>query len=305
MRNSTRLFSALALTAAVAACSGEDVPRAMGTVSLDLVGQAPSGNVYRLRNALIIVQGPFTTTFWSTEDDPDRTSLSEEVPTGFYSAFVQEGWRLEFLDPAGPATPVDAELISHNPISFDVFEGERTRVALRFRVGDDEVNFETGYDIVIDVDEVSPPPRICAADEACAAGETCCLAGLLGSCVALAPGASCPLPDLTISAESGSPFVTFQSFEPDSCAIADGCVLAPGERRLLNFSSRVPNVGAADLLMGDPTTTPGFTFSECRGQFQFDDHALYEVIDGAGTVVASGRRSASCVRAPAIIRLYA
>src|SRR5262249_56157525 len=76
-----------------------------GMIGLELVGQAPSGAVYRLRDAIITVQGPTSTTIWNTEDAPDRTSLSANVAVGDYTASVQDGWRLERLDAGMPTTP--------------------------------------------------------------------------------------------------------------------------------------------------------------------------------------------------------
>jgi hypothetical protein len=77
-------------------CAAPGTP-APGTVTLNLVGQAPSGTVYRLRHAVITVTGP-ATRIWNTEDDPDRTSLSDQVPAGDYAASLAPGWNLERIE---------------------------------------------------------------------------------------------------------------------------------------------------------------------------------------------------------------
>jgi hypothetical protein len=126
-----------------------------GTIGLELVGQAPSGTLYRLRDAIITVQGPASTTVWNTEDDPNRTSLSASVAVGDYAVSVQDGWRLERLDGA-MATTVAAQLASDNPVLFAVTPLQRTNVPLQFRVNAEVVDMSQGYDIVVTVQE-SPP----------------------------------------------------------------------------------------------------------------------------------------------------
>jgi hypothetical protein len=146
----------VASTAALTACTGPLPGPAMGTVTLDLVGTAPSGRSYRLRDATITVQGPGSVKVWNTEDAPDQTSLSADVVIGDYTARLADGWRLERID-GSAATPVAAELVSDNPVQFTVFDHERTGVPLRFRVQGDEVDMTQGYDISVEVEEPGPP----------------------------------------------------------------------------------------------------------------------------------------------------
>jgi hypothetical protein len=294
MRFVCLLFATLAL--AVGACN--DSPASTGSVSVSLVGQAPSGTIYRLRSAIIMVQGPSSTTFWNTEDDLTRTSLSANVPVGAYYAFLQEGWHLEKLVPGQPPETVAAILTSPNPQNFTVADDIRTTVPLRFRVEEGDVDMNQGYDIVIDVEEPSPAtPGYCTTDSQCGTGETCCMAGFLGTCRTLAPGAACPLPDLTISVETAmsSMYIDHETFAPTSCALVEGCVDGAGDRRLLRFSTQTPNVGAADMIMGDPTTAPGFEFSACHGHYHFEGYANYELIDSLGAVAATGHKQAFCL----------
>jgi hypothetical protein len=142
------------LVASIAGCAAPREP-SLGTVTANLVGQAPSGAVYRLRHAVITVTGPGTTRIWNTEDDPDRTSLSDDVPIGNYSASLAAGWDLERIEGAS-ATPVTAQLVSDNPVDFLVSPDQRTSVPLRFHVDTDEVDLSQGYDLVLTVDESTP-----------------------------------------------------------------------------------------------------------------------------------------------------
>jgi len=295
-----RHVSCLALAAvslAIAATACTDPGPSTGTAAINLVGQAPSGNIYRLRDGIITVQGPSSTTFWNTEDNPDRTLLSANVAVGNYTAFLQAGWRLERLIPGQPPTTVAATLLTPNPVGFVVSQQARTIVPLRFRVGEGEVDMSQGYDIVIEIEEEPTTPAFCATDADCGSGQTCCLAGFLGTCRALAPGEACPLPDLTVSdtAALQSMSIGTEIFNPGSCAIFEGCVAAPGARRLLRFSTQTPNIGQADMILGDPTSTGGFEFSTCHNHYHFNGYAAYELLDKAGTVVATGHKQAFCL----------
>ena len=114
--------------------------------------------MYRLRHAVITVTGAGVSRIWNTEDDPSRTSLSENVPAQDYAAALAPGWNLERIDGAS-ATPVAAALASANPAPFTVMPHQRTTVPLRFHVDADVVDMSQGYDIVLTVEE-SPPQLI-------------------------------------------------------------------------------------------------------------------------------------------------
>jgi hypothetical protein len=263
-----------------------------------LVGSAPSGTVYRLREAVIMLQGPLSTQFFETEHDPDRTSITASVPPGDYFVFLQEGWFLERLNADGTATRVEATYLSDNPQFFLVRSFETTRVVLRFRAGEDVVTMDPGQvDIVIEVEEEPVVPEFCTTDTECGTGGTCCLAGFLGTCRTLGAGESCPLPDLTVDADEALDSLQFDTrvFEADSCAIVEGCVDGAGERRLLRFSTQTPNIGNADMILGDPTLQPDFEFSACHGHYHFEGYARYQLLDGEGTIVATGHKQAFCL----------
>lgn len=280
---------------------GDDKPQApspgvVGQLELNLVGQGSSGTLFRLRDAIVMVQGPSQTLFFDTESDPDATSFSAVVQAGSYSSFLQEGWRLERVD--GNKAVTDVQLLSPNPNFFEVVAGQVTRVALSFRAGPDLVVTDPGLlEITLEVIEEGGQSAICSTDAECAAGQVCCNAGFLGTCQALAPGAACPLPDLTVSAEAAQQSLTInQEFFPaDSCAIEEGCVDEAGTRRLLRFSTMTPNIGESDLILGDPTTSAGFEFASCHGHFHFEGYARYELVDSVGAVVATGHKQAFCL----------
>lgn len=146
------LLGLIGLLGATASCTDHD-DAAVGTVALNLVGQAPSGAMYRLRHAVITVTGEGTTRIWNTDDTAlDQTSLSDNVAIGDYSASVAPGWSLERLE-GGTATPVAAALVSKNPASFAVSVHQRTVVSLRFRLATEQLDMGQGYGIVLGVAE--------------------------------------------------------------------------------------------------------------------------------------------------------
>lgn len=269
----------------------------LGRVEFNLVGQGSQGAQFRLRNAVVSVQGPDQTIFFDSEDDPNATSFNAVVSPGSYSSFLQEGWRLERVDSG--KTVAGALLLSPNPTFFEVFENERTRVALRFRAGSDVIVVDPGsLEIVLEVEEEKPPvDKDCSTDADCAAGSVCCVTGFLGTCQTLAAGATCPLPDLTVSADVAqqSLLINQEFFPADSCAIEEGCVVDSGNRRLLRFSTMTPNVGDADLVLGDPTAVPGFDFAPCHNHFHFNGYARYELVDDLGAIIAVGHKQAFCL----------
>jgi hypothetical protein len=145
---------ALGTAVGLAGCvSDGDV--ATGDVEMSLVGQAPSGNVYRLRDALITVTGPEGSVTYSSEGNPDETVIHFETVVGGYTATLANGWRLEKIA-NGVATTVEATLTSANPQPFTVVGAQNTTVMLRFSTSGEEVDMNHGgVDIVIGIDEIA------------------------------------------------------------------------------------------------------------------------------------------------------
>lgn len=105
-----------------------------------------------------------------------------------------------------------------------------------------------------------------------------------------APGA---LPDLTIDAEAlaRSLYVERRTFAPDACELVEGCVAGPGERRLLRFTTSIANLGGGAAVIPGPETAPYlYHLDECHGHHHLTDFARYELRDGAGGVIAVGRK---------------
>jgi len=276
--------------------TGTGNPSDLGQVAVNLVGQGSSGAQFRLRDAIVVVQGPDQTLFFDSESDPDATSFSASVSAGSYSSFLQEGWRLERVD--NGKVVLNATLLSPNPNFFDVNAGQLTRVPLQFRVGPEVVVTDPGtLEITLEVIEEGGESALCASDAECSKGQVCCISGFLGTCQSLEPGAACPLPDLTVLADEAqaSLLINQEFFPANSCAIEEGCIDGVGTRRLLRFATVTPNIGESDLILGDPAGTPGFEFGECHGHFHFEGYARYELLDATGAIAAVGHKQAFCL----------
>jgi hypothetical protein len=150
-----------ALAGSLAGCAASQ--DSLGTIHLDLTGQAASGTTYRLRDAVITVAGADYARVWHTEDDPSRVSLSDEVADGSYTATIADGWRLERVD-ASATTTVSAQLVSANPVQFTVAQHQRTSVPLQFRAEGELVDMSQGYDLVLTVDEALRQPTVVVAN---------------------------------------------------------------------------------------------------------------------------------------------
>ncbi len=168
-------------------------------------------------------------------------------------------------------------------------------------------------------------PRACdpeqpVCDPPCGQGDFCtslCLCGPALACDPLRPvcepgcgddafcGRDCTchpeglrLPDLTVDVPAliNSIFIEEREFTPTNCAIVEGCVLAPGFRRLMRFSTMTPNIGNVDMFMGEPDDNPElFEFSPCHGHYHFNGYAEYRLYDEANQVVARGHKQAFCL----------
>ncbi|MEM6992615.1 MAG: lysyl oxidase family protein [Myxococcota bacterium] len=105
----------------------------------------------------------------------------------------------------------------------------------------------------------------------------------------------CDAPDLFATTMGMNVWEDDQFIPTDSCTIFEGCVDAPGNRRLLRFDTVTPNAGSRDLVMGVPTNHPDlFVWSECHGHYHFDGYSVYELLDGE-EVVARGHKQAFCL----------
>jgi len=112
-----------------------------------------------------------------------------------------------------------------------------------------------------------------------------------GTCATVIPGQA--LPDLIVDPAvlRANLVVTRENFSQTQCAVVEGCVDRRGQHQLLRFAVSTPNVGAGDLVIGDPNDCPGlFRQSECHGHLHYKEFADYRLWTEAGYSVWAGSR---------------
>ncbi len=139
--------------AALPAC-GSDVPqetKRSGTLQVALTGVSNSGAQYRLSNGTFNVVGPTSTSF-STETDPDSSSILVDLAAGDYEITLEDGWVLEKLV-GGEYVPTEATLESPNPAMFSIASSTQTGVLFQFHSEGEVVELGDGtleVDIAVD-----------------------------------------------------------------------------------------------------------------------------------------------------------
>jgi hypothetical protein len=111
------------------------------------------------------------------------------------------------------------------------------------------------------------------------------------------------MPNITINAARLQSSVVFRTaqFKATDCAVFEGCVSGTGKRSLMKFDVDTPNIGTADLFLGNPTNNPVFVFSPCHGHYHLEGYAIYELLylSGAPVIVNGssvvGHKQAFCL----------
>ena len=85
----------------------------------------------------------------------------------------------------------------------------------------------------------------------------------------------------------------------DACSVIEGGV-TPGIRRLIRFTVMTPNVGDADIFLGDPNEHVAandglYEFATCHNHFHFRHYALYQLIDPATGQVWKAAKRGFCM----------
>lgn len=155
------LFSTVACSQSTEIASESE---SIGTLDLALLGVSPSGTTYQLTAATFEVVGPENQVV-----DGAPPVVSVDVPVGSYSVELQAGWQLQRLD-GSTWVPVDATLLSPNPETATITEGNTSDVVFRFQAGDEIVVLGEGtLNIRIEVeDPVTTSPE--NTDAACENG---------------------------------------------------------------------------------------------------------------------------------------
>lgn len=82
----------------------------------------------------------------------------------------------------------------------------------------------------------------------------------------------------------------------DACLIGEGCLTGYGPRNVINFSTRIANIGDADYYIGQPSgTNAQFVFDQCHGHWHYAGYAMYNLYDSLGTPMQAGFKNGFCV----------
>lgn len=94
-----------------------------------------------------------------------------------------------------------------------------------------------------------------------------------------------PLPDLIVDQASLRQhwIVRNEDFAASLCSVQEGSV-TPGEHTVVRFTVSTPNIGDADLALGDPNAHIAandglYEFATCHQHYHFRHYALYELVD--------------------------
>lgn len=103
------------------------------------------------------------------------------------------------------------------------------------------------------------------------------------------------IPDLTVDAKRLAHSWLIRVEDASECSVQEGGV-SPGTHRVLRFTATTPNIGDADVFVGDPlqhvAANDGmFEFALCHDHYHFRHYATYELISVAtGAVVQAAKR---------------
>lgn len=92
-------------------------------------------------------------------------------------------------------------------------------------------------------------------------------------------GCDGPCPDLTVDAVRLLPSLWFatETLASTNCNVEEGSAQG-GVRKLLRFTTKVPNGGNGSLAIGDPSGNPdAFEWGACHGHWHFPDFSAYRL----------------------------
>jgi lysyl oxidase len=90
-----------------------------------------------------------------------------------------------------------------------------------------------------------------------------------------------------------------ETFDASACDVQEGAV-QPGDHPIVRFSVGTPNIGDADLFVGDPNQHVAagdglFELATCHHHYHFRHYALYELIDPASGQVWRAAKRGFCM----------
>jgi hypothetical protein len=101
-------------------------------------------------------------------------------------------------------------------------------------------------------------------------------------------------PDITVDGDLVARSLRLRNvtFDPLACEVKEGCVDAPGLRRLLDFSVSVQNFGGAPALLPLPDDAPlgTYVWDDCHKHFHLAGFANYSLLNEDGSLQVAGHK---------------
>ena len=126
-----------------------------------------------------------------------------------------------------------------------------------------------------------------------------CKLSVVALALSLLPGSVQALPDLMLAVVRAQMTIEYKrrAFDTTDCAFREGCVFNTGGRKLLLLDAGLKNMGASDLVIGDPLEHPElFTWSNCHMHYHMKGIATYRVLTLSGRQVARAYKQGFCLR---------
>lgn len=116
-----------------------------------------------------------------------------------------------------------------------------------------------------------------------------------GSC-AYFPSPLCGGPDLVVSQNDFENSLSLGTQASDFCSVQEGCLNGYGNRTVINFTTRIDNIGNTDYYIGDPVNNPSqFNSTNCHGHPHYEGYAEYVLYNSSGQMVPIGFKNGFCV----------
>src|SRR5713101_2101729 len=108
-------------------------------------------------------------------------------------------------------------------------------------------------------------------------------------------------PDLVVNTDllSRQWVVRDEQLDATLCSVEEGGV-TPGVRTIIRFTVETPNIGDADIIVGDPNAHIAagdglFEFAACHHHYHFRHYALYQLIDPKTGFVWKAAKKGFCM----------
>jgi len=116
-----------------------------------------------------------------------------------------------------------------------------------------------------------------------------------GSCIYF-PNPACAGPDLEFDSLAFVNSLSITSHTASTCDVAEGCLLDYGTRWVIQFTSKIDNVGTLDYYLGSPGANPTmFNTNNCHGHAHYEGYGDYRLFDLNNNMIPAGHKNGYCV----------